>query len=209
MTDPNLTAPEAMAKILKKLRMMPTYSGDPKGPHWLPDVAADMLEALAARLAEVEAERVKLNMRASNAERMLTAAEAALAATCQREAASIARWEAKLAASAVSIPTEPGGFVGDVWFGHPTKRTLGTHKWSGSEWVELPSELDSVLQLLSEARQKLAASEARVKRLREALTLAANRLQREAVNYTPNSTGFFQVSEYADDARAALEETKP
>jgi hypothetical protein len=125
------------------------------------------------------------------------AAEAALAATCQCEAASTIRWETKLAASAVSIPTGPGGFVGDVWFGHPTKRTLGTHKWSGSEWVELPSELDSVLQLLSEARQKLAASEARVKRLREALEFYAD-LSSEGPWHLPGE-------DYGKRARSAIE----
>ncbi len=55
MTDPNLTSPEAVAWMLKRLRRMPTYSGDEKGPHWTPDKAADMLEALAARVAELEA----------------------------------------------------------------------------------------------------------------------------------------------------------
>ena len=50
------------------------------------------------------------------------------------------------------------------------------------------------------------AAEARVAKLTEALALAANRLQREAINYTPNSTGFSQVSEYAAEARAALQE---
>ena len=27
---------------------MPTYSGDPKGPHWLPNQAADRIEAMIA-----------------------------------------------------------------------------------------------------------------------------------------------------------------
>jgi hypothetical protein len=38
-------------------------------------------------------------------------------------------------------PDAPGGYVGDVWFGHPEDRTLATHRWSGTEWVvfERPS----------------------------------------------------------------------
>ena len=40
--------PEQVAAMCKRLQMMPTYSGDPKGLHWTPDKAAAMLEALAA-----------------------------------------------------------------------------------------------------------------------------------------------------------------
>lgn len=52
MTDttptPEGVTPEQVAAMCKRLQMMPTYSGDPKGLHWTPDKAAAMLEALAA-----------------------------------------------------------------------------------------------------------------------------------------------------------------
>lgn len=50
----------------------------------------------------------------------------------------------------------------------------------------------------------VAKENARAERLEAALTLAANRLQSCAVDYTPNSRPFFQTSEWADEARAAL-----
>lgn len=45
---PEVVTPEQVAAMCKRLQMMPTYSGDPKGLHWTPDKAAAMLEALAA-----------------------------------------------------------------------------------------------------------------------------------------------------------------
>lgn len=66
---------------------------------------------------------------------------------------------------AVSTPCEPGGFVGDIYFGHPLKSTMGTHRWSGSEWVALPSEVEVLAGLLADAR-------AERDRLREALRCA-------------------------------------
>lgn len=53
-------------------------------------------------------------------------------------------------------PDASGGFIGDLWFGHPVKRTLATHRWNGSAWDELSSELESVLELLAKARAELA-----------------------------------------------------
>jgi hypothetical protein len=66
------TSPENVARMAKSLRDPFCHNEE------LCDEAADMLEALAA-------ERDKLNMRAANAERMLTAAEAKLAASEARE----------------------------------------------------------------------------------------------------------------------------
>ena len=48
------------------------------------------------------------------------------------------------------------------------------------------------------------ALRAKVARLEGALTLAANRLQRRAVDYLPGSRLFIETSEWADEARAAL-----
>ena len=47
-----------------------------------------------------------------------------------------------------------------------------------------------------------------VKALVEALTLAANRLQRLAVEFVPGSHNFITVGEWEDEARAALKGVK-
>lgn len=47
------------AELIARLRMMPTYSGDPKGPHWLPNQAADRIEALIAERDAAEAKLAK------------------------------------------------------------------------------------------------------------------------------------------------------
>lgn len=69
----------------------------------------------------------------------------------------------------LGAPTEPGSFVGDIWFGHPLKRTLGTHRWTGSEWEELPSEQDALLDLLTTERERMASLRAENERLRAGL----------------------------------------
>ena len=66
-------------------------------------------------------------------------------------------------------PCEPGSFAGDIWYGHPEKRTLGTHRWDGSAWQELPSEIEGCLSLLADARARIAALTAEVARKDEAL----------------------------------------
>mgnify|MGYP000891970217 len=66
-------------------------------------------------------------------------------------------------------PYEPGAFAGDIWYGHPEKRTLGTHRWDGSAWQELPSEIEGCLSLLADARARIAALTAEVARKDEAL----------------------------------------
>lgn len=66
-------------------------------------------------------------------------------------------------------PCEPGSFAGDIWYGHPEKRNLGTHRWDGSAWQELPSEIEGCLSLLADARARIAAIEAEVARKDEAL----------------------------------------
>lgn len=66
-------------------------------------------------------------------------------------------------------PTEPGGFEGDIYYGDPIKTTMGTHRWQGGEWHELPSETEAVLGLLAKARTELAAALEREAALREAL----------------------------------------
>ena len=58
----------------------------------------------------------------------------------------------------ISQPDCDGDFEGDVWFGHPEKRTLGTHIWRAGLWHELPTELDAVISLLGQARSQRDAN---------------------------------------------------
>ena len=75
------------------------------------------------------------------------------------EIAALKKW-----GEVVSRPDAPGGFVGDIWFGHPEKRTLGTHRWDGFTWHELAGETEAVSHLLAEARAEIAAMKEKVKR---------------------------------------------
>lgn len=52
------------------------------------------------------------------------------------------------------------------------------------------------------------AAEAKVAKLVEALTLAANRLSRRAVEYVPGSRLFIETGEWADEARAIIAEVQ-
>lgn len=91
-----------VAETVARLRAMPTYSGDPKGPHWVPNLAADLLEAIAARLAEVEVERDDLQ--ALNRENM------------RQWAAAIDRAEAAEAEIArLKTPEGAAGVLLDWW----------------------------------------------------------------------------------------------
>ena len=56
---------------------------------------------------------------------------------------------------AISTPDIPGQFEGDIWFGHPIKRNMGTHRWEGNMWKELPSEEEALMRLLAEARTRI------------------------------------------------------
>ena len=69
----------------------------------------------------------------------------------------------------ITEPHDPGGFVGDIYYGHSEYTTLGTHRWNGSEWVKLPTETEALMGLLASARTALAAEKARVAKLVEAL----------------------------------------
>jgi hypothetical protein len=66
-------------------------------------------------------------------------------------------------------PDMAGAFEGDVWFGHPVMRSLGTHRWQGGEWVLLPSEMESVLELLAVRTAQRDAAADRERKLEEAL----------------------------------------
>ena len=72
---------------------------------------------------------------------------------------------------AIKEPDTSGGFEGDVWFGHPEKRTLGTHVWRAGTWHRLPSEIEAVLSLLAKARKQRDTAI-------ECLVLAASALER-------------------------------
>lgn len=54
----------------------------------------------------------------------------------------------------ISEPDMPGGFKGDIWFGHSEKRSMGTHRWDGEKWIVLPSEIEVLLILLAKAREE-------------------------------------------------------
>ena len=82
----------------------------------------------------------------------------------------------RLASLALEQPCEPGSFAGDIWYGHPEKRTLGTHRWDGSAWQELPSEIEGCLSLLADARARIADLTAEVARKDEALRAALGEL---------------------------------
>lgn len=45
-------------------------------------------------------------------------------------------------AEALAQPTEPGGFLGDIFFGDPENTTRGTHRWGGGDigWESLPDD---------------------------------------------------------------------
>jgi hypothetical protein len=75
----------------------------------------------------------------------------------------------RLKGSTFSEPDQSGDFVGDIWFGHPIKRTLGTHRWNGTSWDELPDETVLLMELLAEARAKSAALQADIARKDAAL----------------------------------------
>ena len=79
---------------------------------------------------------------------------------------------------AIDEPSMPGGFVGDIWFGHPEKSTLGTHRWTGAEWEVLPSEAEVLLVLLAKVRAESAALAAEVLALRAKLAEAERALER-------------------------------
>lgn len=87
----------------------------------------------------------------------------------------------------IEEPTEPGSFVGDIWFGDQIKRTRGTHRWDGAAWQSLPTETEVLIELLAKERAKIA-------RLTEALKGAVEIVHKsyvlatmEAVNAGPAS----------------------
>ena len=85
---------------------------------------------------------------------------------------------AKVRRDNVTEPAEPGAFVGDVFFGHPIKTTMGTHKWDGAAWVALPSETEALLELLAEARRRAETAEAALRSQRaEVLRVIPDRIE--------------------------------
>lgn len=75
-------------------------------------------------------------------------------------------------------PDMNGDFEGDVWFGHPEKRTLGTHIWRAGVWHELPTELDAVVSLLAQARRQRDDFLSKLTKAMEGLILAKSALER-------------------------------
>lgn len=54
-------------------------------------------------------------------------------------------------------PREMGQYVGDIFFGDPTNSTRGTHRWTGTEWVPLPTDVEVLVEMLADARAQIAA----------------------------------------------------
>lgn len=54
----------------------------------------------------------------------------------------------------VERPSEPGEFVGDIFYGNPERTTEGTHRWTGSEWVRLPTDAEALTALLAKSREE-------------------------------------------------------
>ena len=55
------------------------------------------------------------------------------------------------------VPSEIGQFVGDIFFGDPTNSIRGTHRWTGTEWVPLPTDVEVLVEMLADARAQIAA----------------------------------------------------
>jgi hypothetical protein len=66
-------------------------------------------------------------------------------------------------------PSEPGGFVGDIFFGDPRNSTRGTHRWSGDRWEALPSDAEVLTELLAEARSERDVLRTQLDRAKKAL----------------------------------------
>ncbi len=83
--------------------------------------------------------------------------------------------EGLLAPAPIEEPVELGGFIGDIFFGDRDHTTLGTHRWTGSAWEQLPSDAEALTDLLAEARAKLDTWKARAQAAEQSLIiLAAN-----------------------------------
>ena len=67
----------------------------------------------------------------------------------------------------IEQPIDPGCFVGDIWYGHPEYRTLGTHRWDGKVWLVLPDVSDTLCLLLAKARNRIEELESESARLVE------------------------------------------
>ena len=101
------------------------------------------LEALKARL-RVRWERIE-GASARKINTILAERRDALAAIERLEAAALSR------APGAEEPSEMGQFVGDIFFGDPTNSTRGTHRWTGTEWVPLPTDVEVLTEMLASA----------------------------------------------------------
>lgn len=72
--------------------------------------------------------------------------------------AALSAIDAMPATSLVVTPNEPGGFVGDMFYGNPAITTEGTHWWTGTEWERLPSDVELLTKMLAAAREERDAA---------------------------------------------------
>ena len=170
-------------------------------------VAAAYLDATQVLEDEIDLARIALpqavpvlraDIRAIK-NRTPTKAKVALTARDERMKAEGAR-EAQ--AELIEEPTEPGSFVGDIWFGRQDNRTYGTHRWDGAAWQALPTETEALIGLLAKERAKIA-------RLTEALKEIAHQKKTSELDteYDVECADFEAGYDACiDRARAALQE---
>ena len=141
------------------------------------EIFLPLLGEAAAHIAALTAQNreMALDVLASSGQ-AADAYAAQLAAEAERDAL-----RAQMAENRISEPHDPGDFVGDIFYGHPVKTTMGTHRWTGTEWVALPSEAEALAGLLAGARKEAAALRERVARLEGAL-VEHNDLLRSALS---------------------------
>lgn len=77
------------------------------------------------------------------------------------QAAALTDAEATIAALTEAFgdiqgPAEPGGFIGDIYFGDDSNSTRGTHRWDGTGWHKLPTDAAALCQLLAKERATIA-----------------------------------------------------
>jgi len=140
-----------------------------------------------------------INVALSKKDAEITRLRAALTARDERMKAEGAR---DAQAELIEEPTEPGSFVGDIWFGRQDNRTYGTHRWDGAAWQALPTETEALIGLLAKERAKIA-------RLTEALKEIAHQKKTSELDteYDVECADFEAGYDACiDRARAALQE---
>lgn len=96
------------------------------------------------------------------------------------------------------VPTEPGSFVGDIYFGDPVHSTRGTHRWTGERWERLPDEAAVLAELLAEARAERDTWKATAERMVEEPDAVVNALAELAALKSRHAEVVGALEFYAD-----------